>query len=49
MPMFMLSLAILETDLMMAVGPLKSAPWVGLMPSESGVQARRPFADAPVS
>ena len=33
---------------MMAVGPRKSAPWVGLMPSESGVQALRPFALAPV-
>ena len=48
MPMFMLSLLILETDLMMAVGPLWSAPWVGLMPSESGVQALRPLAEAPV-
>ena len=37
MPIFMLSQAILETLLMMAVGPLRSAPWEGLMPSESGM------------
>ena len=28
-----------DTDLMIAVGPLKSAPWVGLIPSDKGSQA----------
>ena len=44
----MLSHAILETDFIIAVGPFVSAPWVGLIPSESGVQALRPFGVAPV-
>jgi hypothetical protein len=48
MPMFMASLDSLDTDLMMAVGPLWLAPWLGLMPSERGVQALRPLAEAPV-
>ena len=29
--------------------PLLVRPWVGLMPSESGIQARRPFGVALVS
>ena len=34
--------------MIIAVGPLTSDPWDGLMPSESGFQARRPLAEAPV-
>ena len=49
MPMFMVSTFILLTDLMIAVGPCLSAPWVGLIPSESGIHARRPFGVALVS
>ncbi|MNE64562.1 hypothetical protein D3C80_1599800 [compost metagenome] len=49
MPMFMVSTFILLTDLMMAVGPCLSAPCVGLIPSESGIQAKRPFGVAAVS
>ncbi|CRH94618.1 Uncharacterised protein [Chlamydia trachomatis] len=46
--MFMFSFAILDTDLIMAVGPLTSIPWSGEIPSDNGFQARRPEADAPV-
>ena len=45
----MLSLESLDMDLIIAVGPLKSAPCVGLIPSDNGVHAARPPAEAPVS
>ena len=41
--------SILATDLSTAVGPLRSAPWTGEMPSESGVPAWRPSGVAPVT
>ena len=38
-----------RADLIIAVGPLVSAPWVGEMPSETGSPAFRPFGSAPVT
>ena len=46
--MFIFSLAILDTDLIIAVGPFVSIPWSGEIPSDKGIHARRPEADAPV-
>ena len=40
-------LGILATELMTAVGPLRSVPWYGEQPSASGSPALRPSAEAP--
>jgi quercetin dioxygenase-like cupin family protein len=37
----------LASDLITAVGPLRSAPWEGEVPSDSGRPARRPLGVAP--
>ena len=41
--------SIFAADLMTAVGPRRSAPCTGEMPSESGSQALRPSGVAPVT
>ena len=41
-----LTWSILPSDLTTAVGPWRSAPWLGLVPSDSGIPLKRPFGVA---